>query len=267
MQVQGISIVVGRIVAAQGWGTSTNDGDETNTRNQMVDLFGGQEGGGAAAFNQVDAQALPIDVTVVSGTGRTFNWISYTAASMAVLFLMFAVTSGGRTLLAERAAGTLPRLLVTPTTPLTVLVGKMGGIVLTGFLQMVLLWGATTLAGAYWGPPVGVLAAILALVICASGVGALISAWSRSQGQAGAIGTAVTLVGSAVSGSFFPRAGLPGWVQTVSLLTPNAWGIEIFSALQRGRGLAGILDQLGWVLLLTLVYYGVALLGFRRQFE
>jgi ABC-2 type transport system permease protein len=266
MQVQGISIVVSRIVDAQGWASAEGDGTGETAGARMFDVFGGEEGD-PAAFSDVDAQELPIEVEVVSGTGRTFNWISYTAASMSVLFLMFAVTSGGRTLLAERAIGTLPRLLVTPTTPLTVLLGKMSGIVLTGFLQMTLLWGATTLVGAYWGPSVAVLVAILILVMCASGVGALISAWSRSPGQAGAIGTAVTLVGSAVSGSFFPRAGLPDWVQTVSLITPNAWGIEIFSALQLGRGLGGILDLLGWVALLTALYYSAALLGFRRQFD
>jgi ABC-type multidrug transport system permease subunit len=60
---------------------------------------------------------------------------------------------------------------------------------------------------------------------------------------------------------------LPGWVQTFSLITPNAWGIEIFSALQAGGDLAGILPLLGGALGLTVVYYVVALIGFRRQFR
>jgi ABC-2 type transport system permease protein len=112
-----------------------------------------------------------------------------------------------------------------------------------------------------------VLITLLALVLCASGVGALISAWSKTPGQAGAIGTAVTLVGSALSGTFFPRAGLPEVVQKVSLVTPNAWGIELFSKLQAGQGLVEVLPLLGGVLLLTGVYYALALLGFRRQLD
>ena len=111
------------------------------------------------------------------------------------------------------------------------------------------------------------LLSIFALVLCASGVGALISAWAKNAGQASAIGTAVTLVGSAVSGTFFPREGLPDWLQSLSLITPNAWGIEIFSELQLGKGMVEILPRLGGVLLLTFIYYGVALVGFRRQFE
>ncbi|MBN1248421.1 MAG: ABC transporter permease [Anaerolineae bacterium] len=260
LQVQGISTVVGRLVQTQTPSGQMVDRDDI-VASQLVDA---QDSFGAGA--EVSA-ALPIEVEIVSQTGQSFSWISYTAASMAVLFLMFAVTSGGRTLLAERSLGTLPRLLTAPLTPLTVLLGKMAGIVLTGLLQMLLLWGATSLAGAYWGAVPAVLVSILALVICASSVGALISAWARTPGQAGAIGTAVTLVGSAVSGSFLPRSNLPLWLQRISLVTPNAWGIEIFSRLQLGRDLIEVLPRLGGVLALTVIYYAVALVGFRRQFD
>ncbi len=256
LQVQGISTVIRHLMASE----LTDD----DTGFDASETFGMGSGFEMGADN---VAALPVDVTVVSRSGRSFNWISYTAASMSVLFLMFAVTSGGRTLLAERAMGTLPRLLTSPVPAMVILSGKMAGIVLTGLLQMVILWAATGLIGAYWGPVPATLVSIVALVICASGVGALISAWSKHQGQASAIGTAVTLVGAAASGSFVPRSGLPAWVQRVSLLTPNAWGIEIFSRLQLGRRLVDILPLLGGVLVLTVVYYALALVGFRRQFD
>lgn len=218
-------------------------------------------------FGDVGDRELPVRVEIVSPTRRGFRWLDYSATSMAILFLMFAVTAGGRTLLAERQGGTLPRLLVSPTPALTILTGKMGGILLTGLMQVFVLWGATTVIGAHWGAPLGVVAAILVLVVCATGVGALISAWAKNAGQAGAIGTAVTLVASAVSGTFFPRMNLPGWVQTLSLITPNAWGIEIFSALQSGQGLLEIVPLLGGALALATLYYVAALVGFRGQFR
>ncbi len=226
--------------------------------------MGGDLGGGMGESGLRD---LPVKLAIVSPSGRGFNWLDYSAASMAVLFLMFAVTSGGRTLLAERQMGTLPRLLIMPTHSLTILLGKMAGIVLAGLLQVGVLWGATSLIGAYWGEPVGVIAALLGLVLAATGVGALISAWAKTTTQAGAIGTAVTLVAAAVSGTFFPRMNLPAWVRTVSLATPNAWGIEMFARLQSGRTLVDILPWLGGLLLLTVIYYAIAAVGFRRQFN
>lgn len=257
IKMQGIQAIMTRIVQGQ-LAAGVNPSEE------MTGLFN-VEGTGAAL---PDAESeLPVRLQVVSPSGRPFSWLDYSAASMSILFLMFAVTSGGRTLLAERAGGTLPRLLVSPTPALIVLVGKMAGIVLTGLLQVCVLWGATSLVGAYWGAPLGVVAGIFVLVLCASGVGALVSAWAKTPGQASAVGTAVTLVGAALSGSFFPRANLPAWVQQLSLVTPQAWGIEIFSRLQLGRGLESILPWLGGALLLTVGYYVVALFGFRRQFE
>ena len=47
---------------------------------------------------------------------------------MALMFLMFTVSYGGRSLLVEEATGTLPRLLVSPTTVTQILAGKIFGI-------------------------------------------------------------------------------------------------------------------------------------------
>lgn len=209
---------------------------------------------------------LPIAVEVVTPAGHGFNWVAYMASAQAIFFLTFTATSGGRTLLAEREWGTLPRLLVMPVRPATVLAGKVSGIALAGLLQLLILWGVTTLIGIWWGPPFAVLVALVCLTLAATGVGALIAAWSRSASQAGALGTAVNLVAAAASGTFVPRPAMPAWMRHLSLLTPNAWGIEIFSRLQMGGDLVTLLPLLGGLLLVTLVYYLVALVGFRRQY-
>jgi ABC-2 type transport system permease protein len=259
MTGEGITVIMAHLI-----GSGALEGTASQSDGSM-NFFSIREGD---SFASGSVSELPVRLKNVSPSGRGFNWVDYSSASMAILFLMFAVTSGGRTLLAEREWGTLPRLLVSPTPALAILMGKMGGIVLTGLLQMAVLWGATSLMiDAYWGDPLAVVVAVLFLVLCATGVGAVISAWAKTPGQSGAIGTAVTLVGSALSGSFLPRAGLPIWVQRISLCTPQAWGIEIFSALQLGKGLVEILPLLGGTLLLTVIYYSVALLGFRRQFQ
>jgi ABC-2 type transport system permease protein len=263
IQIAGTTNIIARLMAGM-YQAGQTDMDVAAAMGAMQSESLGQESAGGA---DAAGAELPIKLHITSATGRGFSWLGYYASSMAVLFLMFAVTYGGRTLLAERQRGTLPRLLISPTSALTILLGKMGGIVLTGVLQMLILWGATTLIGAYWGNPAGVLLTIVLLVTCASSVGALISAWARTPGQAGAIGSAVTLIGGAFSGSFFVRWNLPQWVQYVSLVTPNAWGIEILSRLQTGRSPVVILPWLGGMLLLTIVYYGLALVGFRRQFK
>ena len=261
LTTRGYDAIVSRIIRAQMASGDLTMGGQDGDQAALAEAFAGQD-----ADELEQSYDLPIRLRIKSPSGRGFSWLSYSAASQAMLFLMFAITSGGRTLLAEQEGGTLPRLLITPNPPLTILLGKMAGIAVTGLMQMLLLWGATSLVGAYWGAPVAVAVSMVVLVLCASGLGAFISAWAQSPGQAGAVGTAFSLVAAALSGTFVPRPNMPAWVQTVSLVTPNAWGIEIFSNLQNGKSLQEILPLLGGALALTVVYYILGLVGFRRQF-
>jgi ABC-2 type transport system permease protein len=61
-----------------------------------------------------------------------FDILAYMAPGMALLFLMYTVSYGGRSILAERSQGTLPRLLVSPTSTSQVLGGKVLGISFDG---------------------------------------------------------------------------------------------------------------------------------------
>ncbi|MBN2677258.1 MAG: ABC transporter permease subunit, partial [Anaerolineaceae bacterium] len=57
---------------------------------------------------------------------------------------MYTATNAGRMILVEKRQGTLPRLLVSPTTGGQVLAGKMVGSYMTGALQMLILIAAST---------------------------------------------------------------------------------------------------------------------------
>ena len=63
------------------------------------------------------------------------------------MFLMYTVTYGGRSLLAERSQGTLPRLLISPTATAQVLGGKVLGIFFTGVAQVGILILASAIHG------------------------------------------------------------------------------------------------------------------------
>ena len=55
------------------------------------------------------------------------------------MFLMYTVSYGGRSILAERAQGTLPRLMISPTQTAQVLGGKVLGIFFMGVAQVGIL--------------------------------------------------------------------------------------------------------------------------------
>ncbi|MCP4535728.1 MAG: ABC transporter permease [Chloroflexi bacterium] len=197
---------------------------------------------------------------------QDFDWLTYMGPSMAVMFLMFTATAGGRKILAEQSAGTLPRLLTTPTLAAQVLGGKMFGIYLTGLAQLTILIGASGLLfGARWGSPGPLVLVVMALVAAATGWGILMAAVARTPGQANAIGTALSLTFGALAGNFIPRQTLPQWMQTISYVTPNAWALEAFNTLTAGGDLADVTGFIVALLVMAGVLFGVAVLAFRRR--
>jgi ABC-2 type transport system permease protein len=197
-----------------------------------------------------------------------FNLLMYLAPSMAIFFLMFNVMSGGRSILSERDGGTLPRLLTTPTGPGQVLAGKVLGIYLAGVAQLaILILASTLLFQLDWGEPLALTLLVLTLVAAATAWGTLIAAYSRTPGQATVIGTVLSLTFGIAAGNFIARPSLPQFLRTISLITPNAWGLEGFTQLAFGNGLAEMTTILLALTLMAAVIFTLAIFAFRRQFR
>jgi ABC-2 type transport system permease protein len=107
------------------------------------------------AAGQSGSDLITINRTTTSlNSQQSFNPIAFFATGMAVFFLMYTVTIGGRSILAERNDGTLRRLLVTPSTTVQVLGGKVLGIFMSGFAQVgLLILGTTVMFNLNWGDP------------------------------------------------------------------------------------------------------------------
>ncbi len=209
-------------------------------------------------------------IVVRSATGSAaaleFDPLAYMAPGMALMFLMFTASYGGRTLLTERAQGTLPRLLVSPTPRWQILGGKVLGIYLTGVAQMLILVVASALLfGLRWGDPLGVLVLVLAAVAGAVGWGMLITALARTPGQVNAVGSAVTLTFGILGGTFINMSSLPGWFQLLSKITPNAWGLDGFTTLALGGRLADIAGPVLAMLAMGAVLFTAAVILLSRR--
>jgi len=209
---------------------------------------------------------IKLNSNVASESTVNFNPLAYIAPAMALMFLMYTVSNGGRTLLVERNQGTLPRLLVSPTGSAQVLGGKIFGIYLTGVVQMlILIVGSTLLFRLQWGDPLAVFVLVLAAVFGASGWGMLITSLAKRPGQISAIGSALMLTFGVLGGSFVNLEVMPTWVQFVSKITPNAWGLDGFSTLALGGGLGLIIKPILGLLVMGLVLFTISLALFNRR--
>jgi ABC-2 type transport system permease protein len=188
-----------------------------------------------------EATTILLNTSTSEGEAVEFDTLSYFAPGMALMFLMYTVSYGGRSILAEKSQGTLPRLLVSPTKSSQVLGGKVFGIFLTGAAQMLILISASALFfQLQWGDTVGVILLVLAAVFGATGWGLLITALARTPAQVGSVGSAVMLIFAMLGGSFVSLDDLPAIVQTLGKITPNAWAMDGFTTLALGGTLRSL---------------------------
>ena len=168
----------------------------------------------------------------------------------------------------EREQGTFDQLLVTPLTPVEILIGKAVPGVLIGVLEASLV---ATLAVFWFGVPlVGDLdvlyLGILLFVLAAVGVGLMISSLATTLQQA-LLGAFLFMVPAVIlSGFATPIANMPPAVQMLTLIDPLRYYLVILRAVFfEGPGFAQLLDQMWPLALIALTTLSAAAWLFRSR--
>jgi ABC transporter DrrB family efflux protein len=129
----------------------------------------------------------------------------------------------------EREQGTLEQLFVTPVGRLGLLLGKLVPYSVVGFLEMLIV--LSVMVGVFGVPIHGNLVLLLALstlfLVCALGLGLLVSTLAKTQLQAMQFAFLMMLPSVLLSGFMFPRNEMPGPIYLVSFLVPVTYFIEI----------------------------------------
>lgn len=212
--------------------------------------------GSAVTVRVTNADANPV---------APFDPLAVLAPGMALLFLMNAVSRGAASVLGERTAGTLQRILVSPTSVFQALSGKMLGIFFIALSQLILLIGGSALLFQLrWGDGLALAALIVTTALAATGWGALLAAIARTPAQAGSAGTALMLAFGVLGGNFGANVPLPSGLSALGAITPNRWGMNGFERLAAGGGLSEIGLNLAALCVLAAVTLGIATILFRR---
>ncbi len=208
----------------------------------------------------------PVSLVDVGAATRELDVTTYYAAGMAVFFLFFTVQFGVASLLEERKDGTLARLLAAPISRGSILGGKLLTSVALGVVSMTTLIVATTLLlGARWGSPLGVACLVLAGVLSAVGVMALVATLAKTSEQAGNWQSIIAVVLGMLGGVFFPISQAPGFLPTLSLLTPQAWFLRGLSDLAGGGAWTVVLPSVAAMCAFAAAVGGIAIARLDRM--
>lgn len=221
-----------------------------------------ESGGGAGTAGDANA-GMPVAVVTrnVVGQTRDTSMISFYAAAIGVMFLLFTASGASGSLLDEAESGTLDRVLSSRVTMGNLLAGKVCYCSMLAFAQLVLMFVYAMLvfqldllhhlAGFV------VMGVFTAFAVACFGM--LLASICKTRGQLGPLSTLVILIMSSIGGSMFPRYLMPEAMQKAGLLTLNAWAIDGFTKVfWRDEPLLNLWPQVGVLLASGLVMFAIA---------
>ena len=169
------------------------------------------------------------------------------ASQQLVLFVFLTALAGSSVLILTRQLGISKRMLSTPTSIRTIVVGEGGGRWATAMLQGLYIVAATFLLfRVNWGDPLGALLLLATFSAVGAAAGLLMGAVFSNDQQAAGIGIVLSLGLAALGGAMLPSELFSPTLQRISHLTPHAWALDGFAELVRRNGTVGdILLELG----------------------
>ncbi|MGB7093009.1 MAG: ABC transporter permease [Anaerolineales bacterium] len=196
-------------------------------------------------------------------------FITFLFPAFTVMFIFFIVGAESASLLQEREAGTLRRLLAAPLPRWTIIAGKMLAYGLLVCTQVVILFtlGYVAFDISLGRDPFALVAITLAVAFTAVSMGMLVAAFARTAKQADNVGMILAFVFAGIGGAFPtwpPMFRSEGFIGILSKFTPHAHALEgYYSVMAENAGFVQILPQLGFLLLMGLVFFLIAVWRFR----
>jgi ABC-2 type transport system permease protein len=219
----------------------------------------------AAAGGGYSNGGMLISVTArdVVGENKHNPMVSFYAAAIGVMFLLFTASGASGSLLDEAESGTLDRVLSSRVTMGKLLAGKLLYSGLLAFSQLVLmfLWAWLVFKLDFVPHILGFAVMGLSTAFAVGAFGMLLASLCQTRAQLGPLSTLVILIMSSVGGSMFPRFLMPHAMQQAGLLTINAWAIDGFTKVfWRDEPVSHL-----WPQVLVLLAVGVVLFAAARR--
>ncbi len=221
--------------------------NSTNTAQKKSDSFAGG--------------VITVKTRDVVGENKNNSMVSFYAAAIGVMFLLFTSSGAAGTLLDEAESGTLDRVLSSRVTMTSLLAGKVCYNTLLAFVQLVImfLWGWAVFKLDLWSHIPGFIIMGVSTAFAVAAFGILLASACKTRAQLGALSTLVILIMSSIGGSMFPRFLMPEAMQKAGLMTINAWAIDGFTKVfWRDEPISHLCPQVAVLLLAATILFAIA---------
>ena len=241
------------------------------TERILFTLVGELIGGQAAAQGQpVVLPQVDIQPRTRFNPSLTESWYA-TLSELLTMVTVACILLPAAALVREKERGTVEQLLVSPLSPLQIVLAKafaMTSVVLLGSLVAVGLVMHQLVGVPFVGSPWVFFTLIALYAITSSGLGVLASTFARNSGQVGLIVVLLVMPIIMLSGTWSLRESMPSWLQNMVAFSPMTYFVDIaYGVLLKGSDLTVLWPKAMKMALLGLVFWALGVYRFQRQFR
>jgi len=199
---------------------------------------------------------IDYDPRTNSSAGQLITWVFVPLFAISALFAF------------ERQQGTLGRLLTTPSSKATFLLGTIFGQVGMALIQMFLLisFGILAMKLNWDREPLALFVLLFAAALAAAAFGTTLGTFIKSEGQASGLSIMFGMLFAMLGGCMYPFELFPPALQTAAKVLPTTWAMQGMLDLGlRGGGLMDILPEAGVLLGFAVIFFSVGVMRFRYE--
>ncbi|MGE5423888.1 MAG: ABC transporter permease [Syntrophothermus sp.] len=189
------------------------------------------------------------------------NTTQHNVPAWTIFAIFFIVIPFTQSLIKEREEGSFFRLLTMPVSYMNLLLAKVNVYILVCIIQTFCMFITGALLLPLFGLPVldfghqifAILIMSLVIAAAAVGFGLMVGTIARTHQQAAAFGSLTVIILAAMGGLWVPIYLMPGFMRTVSQLSPMNWAITgYYNIFLRGGDLINIYPEIIKLLLFFL---------------
>ena len=199
---------------------------------------------------------IEYDPRASSSAGQLITWVFIPLFGISALFAY------------ERQQGTLRRILTTPTSKATYLLGTISGQVVMALVQMsiLVLFGIFAMKLGWGREPLALFVILTAAALAAGAIGTAMGTFIKTEGQASGLSIMAGMVMALMGGCWYPIELFPAVVQNIVKILPTTWAMQgLLDLVLRGGGLMEILPEAGVLLGFAAIFFSVGVLRFRYE--
>ena len=220
-----------------------------------------------AAETALAAQPERVTYTVLSG-GEVYDPRAQSSAGQLLTWVFIPLLGASGLFAAERALGTLRRLMVTPTRRSSFLTGAISGQFLMALVQMAILiaFGVFVLHIPWGRAPVALAVTLVTFALSGVALGTALGTFVKTESQASNLSIMIGMVMALLGGAWWPMELFPPGLQQAVKVLPTTWAMDALTDItMRGGGLADILPNAAVLLGFAVVFFIIGVRRFRFE--